>query len=75
MKKVGKKLNTISASINISDKIVDKNNFVADDKSIEVEEIVKMDSPVVNDTPVKIKKIIGEKLNTTISASVNDSDK
>ena len=40
-----------------------------------MEEIVKKNSPVVNDTAVKIKKIIGEKLNTTISASVNDSDK
>ena len=41
MKKVEKKLNTISASVNDSDKIDDKNNFVADDKSIEVKEIVK----------------------------------
>ena len=59
MKKSPKtKLNTISASVNVSDKIVDKNNFVADGKSIEVEEIVKKNSPVVNDTAIKIKKTV-----------------
>ena len=59
-----------SAAINDSDVIDDKNNFVADDKIIEVKENVEKDA---NDTPVVNEKIVEEKLNT-ISVAVNDSD-
>ena len=70
MKKiVEEKVNTISASINDQDIIDDKNNFVADDYSIEVKEIVKKDA---NNTPVVNEKIVEENLKT-ISAAVNES--
>ena len=62
-------VDTISASVNDSDKIDDKNNFVADDKSIEVKEIFKKDAKNI---PVVNEKIVEEKLKT-ISAAVNKS--
>ena len=43
-KKLEEKLHTISASINDSDIIDDKNNFVADNESIEVKENVEKDA-------------------------------
>ena len=58
-----------SAAINDSDVIDDKNNFVADDKIIEVKENVEKDAKTI---PVVNGKIVEEKLNT-VSAAVNES--
>ena len=69
-KKLEEILNTISATVTDSDLIDEKNNFLADEKIIEVKENVEMDA---NDAHVFNEKLVEEKLNT-ISAAVNDSD-